>query len=68
MLEHIKKGTIDITHGVTVIAIYAIVWDIVVSYLKNYSKGERIFILCILMLFMFLTSGRSFEFLQDWGI
>lgn len=68
MLEHIKKGTINITHGVTVIAIYVIIWDIVVAYLKKYSVPERLFILCILMMFMFFTSGKSFEFLQDWGI
>lgn len=68
MLEHIKKGTINITHGVTVIAIYVIIWDIVIKYLKKYTETERLFILVILMVFMFFTSGKSFEFLQDWGI
>ena len=68
MNERFKQESINVMQGISVIIIYAIIWDMILIVLKKLPRGHHIIMLGILTSFMFLTSGNTFEFLKNWGL
>lgn len=63
MLEKIHQELIYIIRGVSQAAMYIIIWDILEIALYKYNKVQRLKILAILLMVMFIISGRTFKFL-----
>lgn len=59
---------IVILQGLAVITIYVILWDYIWLIVNKLHDKYKVGILISLLIFLFITSGYSFNFLKEWGV